>query len=197
MFQPLLQTSPVIHYLKELPPAGINLATNVSMTAPIVNAMSINTLRRNISSVFQYNSQTQARLNDALSKYGLVKPVFDVGAILDMSGCVPQVFTALQTLQKKTGKKTLKIFLVTDSMELLREFATKGDPTWSYVSLLRSGVPSTLLKTMCELKLLQDIEYIVGKFSNSMGKLVYLTSSKLTMESQFMSIDGSTWKAIS
>lgn len=195
-FQPLLNTSAVIHYLKEEPSPGMNLANSLSTTYPIVNALSLNTLRKNASTIFQYNGQTQEKINDALSKYGQVKPVFDVGVILDISGCVPLVFSALRTFQKRTGKKTLKIFISTDSVELLREFATKGDPTWSYVSLLRSGVPSTLLKTLCELKLLQDIEYIVGKLSNPMGKLVYLTSPKITMESQFLSIDGSTWKAV-
>lgn len=195
-FQPLLETSAVVHYLREEPNSGENLATNISSFAPILNLTSLTSLRRNASNIFQYNGQTKDRINDALSKYGLNKPIFDVGVILDISGCVPLVFTALRTLQKRTGKKTLKVFIATDSMELLKEFATKGDSTWSYVSLMRTGVPSNLLKTMCEVKLLQEIDYIVGKFSTPMGKLIYLTNPKLTMESQFMSVDGSTWKAL-
>ena len=195
-FQPLLQTSAVIHYIKEEPPAGLNLATHLSMTTPTVSSMSLNAVKRATTSVLQYNGQTQDRLNDALSKYGLVKPSFDVGVILDISGCVPLVFSALRTFQKRTGKKTLKVFVSTDSLELLREFATKGDPTWTYVSLIRTGVPPTLVKTLCELKLLQEIDFIVGKFSNPMGHLVYLTSPKLTIESQFLSVDGSRWKAL-
>jgi hypothetical protein len=195
-FQPHFETSAVVHYLREEPTSGENLATNISTFAPILNTMSLTSLKRNSSNVFQYNGQTKDRINDALSKYGLSKPTFDVGVLLDISGCVPQVFTALRMFQKRTGKKTLKLFIQTDSMDLLKEFASKGDSCWSYVSLMRIGVPPTLLKSMCELKLLQDIEYIVGKFSNPLGKLVYLTNPKITMESQFMSVDGSTWKAL-
>ena len=195
-FQPLLETSAVIHYLREEPNSGENLATNLSSFAPILNAMSLTSLKRNISNVFQYNGQTKDRINDALSKYGLTKPTFDVGVILDISGCVPLVFSALRTFQKRTGKKTLKVFIATESMDLLKEFATKGDSSWTYVSLLRGGTIPNLLKSMCELKLLQDIDYIVGKFSTPLGKLVFLTNPKLTMESQFMSVDGSSWKAL-
>jgi hypothetical protein len=167
----------------------------------VLNGLSLQTLKRNAITILQYNGQTNDKINDALMRYGIAKQVFDVGVVLDLSGSIPLVFSALRTLQKRTGKKTLKVFVMTDSMDLLREFATKGDPSWSYVSLMRVNASqessSKLLKTLCEVKILQDVESLVGRFSSSLGKLLYLTNQKITTESQFLSIDGSTWKALS
>jgi hypothetical protein len=200
-FQPYLQTSQVVHYLRDEPASGMNVAKEVQTFAPIINGLNFITLKRNAMTILQYNGQTNDKLNDALQRYGVVKQVFDAGIVLDISGCVPLVFSALRTLQKRTGKKTLKVFVMTESMDLLREFATKGDSSWSYVSLLRINAPqdvsSRLLKTMCELKILQDVEYLIGKFSTPLGKLLYLRNQKITGESQFLSVDGSTWKALS
>lgn len=200
-FQPYLQSSQVVHYLRDEPTSGMNLAKELNTFAPVLNGLSLQTLKRNATTILQYNGQTNDKINDALMRYGVAKQVFDVGVVLDVSGSIPLVFSALRTLQKRTGKKTLKVFVMTDSMDLLREFATKGDPSWSYVSLMRVNASqeasSKLLKTLCELKILQDVDSIVGRFSSSLGKLLYLTNQKITTESQFLSIDGSTWKALS
>ncbi len=200
-FQPHLQVSQVVHYLREEPSAGQNLANDINSFAPVLNAMSLNVLKRNASMILKYNGLTNERLNDALQRFGIGKQTFDAGIVLDISGCVPLVFSSLRTLQKRTGKKTLKVFVMTDSMDLLREFATKGDPSWSFVSLMRVNAPqdatSKLLKTMCEVKILQDVEYLISKFSTPIGKLLFLTNGKITMENQFFSVDGSSWKALS
>jgi hypothetical protein len=200
-FQPYLQTSQVVHYLRDEPTSGMNLAKEINTFAPVLNGLGLQTLKRNAITILQHNGQTNDKINDALQRYGVAKQVFDVGIVLDVSGSIPLVFSALRTLQKRTGNKTLKVFVMTESMDLLREFAMKGDPSWSYVSLLRVNAPqdisSRLLKTMCELKILQDVEYLIGKFSTPLGKLLYLRNQKITTESQFLSVDGSTWKALS
>lgn len=198
-FQPLLKTSPVLHYLKETPSSGSNLATNPDALASVLKPMSLNTLKRSIASIYQFNGMTDARIEVFLSNYGLSKPNFDVGIVLDISGCVPAVIASLKSIQIRTGKKTLKVFAMTDSLELMREFAMNGDKSWSYVSLLRNDPPkdaeAKLFKTLAELRVLQGIEYLVVRFSTSLGKLLYLTSPRLQLESQVVSIDGSSWKA--
>jgi hypothetical protein len=199
-FQPLLKVSPILHYLKETPSSGTNLAKDPERMAATINALSLSSLRRTIQSVYQFNGQTEQKLDAFLSNYALGKKTFDVGIVLDISGCVPQVISALQYLQKRTGKKVLNIFVSTNSMDLLKEFVFGGDKSWSFVSLLRTDMSKDpdypLYKTLAEIRILQGIEYIVVRFSSSLGKLLYLTSKVIQMESQILSVDGSKWKAM-
>jgi hypothetical protein len=198
LFQPLLKSSPVLHYLKETPSSGLNLAINPDSLASVLKPMSFATLKRTVTSIYQFNGQTEQRLDAFLSNYGLSKPAFDVGIVLDISGCVPAVIAGLKSLQVRTGKKSLKVFVMTDSIELIREFATTGDKSWSYVSLLRNDPPkdaeARLYKTLAELRILQSVDYLVVRFSTPLGKLLYLTNSKIQMESQVVSVDKSSWK---
>jgi hypothetical protein len=198
-FQPLLKPSPILHYLKETPSSGSNLATTPDLVASVLKPMSLATLKRTVTSIYQFNGQTEQKLEALLSNYGLLKPVFDVGIVLDVSGCVPQVISRLKSLQSRTGKKSLKVFVMTESMDLLRDFAMTGDKSWSYVSLLRNNAPKTpderVYKLLAEIRILQGLDYLVVRFSTSLGKLLYLTSSKIQLESQILSVDGSSWKA--
>lgn len=198
-FEPLLKTSPVLHFLKETPSSGTNLATDLPLLAATLKPINLITLKRSIASIYQFNGMTEAKLEAFLSNYGLLKQTFDVGIVLDVSGSVPQVISSLKRLQTRTGKKSLKIFVMTDSMDLLRDFAMTGEKSWTYVSLLRNdpprGLEATLYKTLAEIRILQGLDYLVVRFSTSLGKLLYLTSSKIQMESQVVSVDGSSWKA--
>lgn len=189
-FQPLVKSSPILHYLKETPASAKNLATNLSEMSPVLNAMSLNSMKRIVNSIFQYNGETEFKIDTLLSNFGLNRQTFDVGIQLDISGCVPQVISSLKMFQKRTGKKTLKVFVATNTMSLLKEFAQKGDPTWSYVSLMRDGsLPP--FKTHAELKLMRQIETVFVRYSSPMGKLLYLTS-----DNTVLSFDGQMWKAL-
>jgi hypothetical protein len=198
-FQPLLQTNPILHYVKEVPSAGSNLYTDPSV-ASLINSLSLNALRKSVTSIFNYNAETDANVRQFLLNMGLLQQQnFDVGIVLDVSGCVPAVLSHLTALQKRTNKKTLKIFVATDQMDLLREFATKGHPSWTFVSMMRQNAPTdrkyTLMKTLAEIRLLRGIEYVAVRFASPLGKLIYLTSQKITTESQILSLDGRGWKA--
>lgn len=199
-FQPLLQSSPIFHYLKDTPSFGKNLSWDMNQMAPILNNLSLSSLRRTVSTLYQFNSLTSARIDAHLNSFGMNRQVFDAGIILDVSGCVPAVLTGLKTIQKRTGKKSMNIFVMTDNMNLLREFAAKGDPTWRYASILRiqepSDAESRLLKSLSEIKLLRGLEYLVLRLSSPLGKLLYLTNSKLMSDTQVVSIDGTSWKAL-
>lgn len=199
-FQPLLQFSPIFHYLKEAPTTGSNLYTDPNV-GPLLNSLPLTSLRRTVNSVFSYNAETDANVRQFLLNMGLLQQQnFDVGIVLDASGCIPAVLSQLTTLQKRTNKKTLKIFVATDQLDLLRDFATKGHPSWSYVSLMRQNAPTdrkyALMKMLAELRLLRGIEYVAVRFGSSLGKLIFLTSQKITMESQILSLDGQGWKAV-
>ncbi len=199
-FQPLLQVSPILHYVKESPPGATNFADDVNQLAPVLNQLSFNTLKRTIQSLFLYNNETKARIDTFLSNFGLVKQTFDVGIVLDISGCVAQVIPLLKQFQKRTGKKTLRVFVMTDTMNLLQEFAQKGDPSWSYVSMMRFNTPQDdtykLLKTLSEFHLMKQIEFVAVKLGSSVGKLLYLSSEKVVNESQILAIDGVSWKVL-
>ena len=169
--------------------------------APVINAMNQNTMKRTVNSIFQYNGETEFKIDTLLSNFGLNRQSFDVGIVLDISGCVPQVVSSLKTFQKRTGKKTLKIFITTQDMNLLREFAQKGDSSWNYLSMMRDGPASSALgmqgpappfKAPAELKLMRQIETVFVRYSNPLGKLLYLTS-----ENAVISFDGQMWKAMS
>jgi hypothetical protein len=199
-FDPLLKSSQVIHYIKEQPSDGKNWSTNLSETGAILNNMPLPTLRRTASSLLELNPQTTSRVNNALASFGVGKNTFDLGIVLDLSGCVPLVINGIKTIQKRTGKKQLNIFVMTDSMDLLKEFAMKGDPSWKFLSLLRYNAPqdkeSRLLKVLAELRIIQDIEFLVCRLSSPLGKLLYLTNKKILLDSQVVSFDGSLWKPL-
>jgi hypothetical protein len=199
-FQPLLKTSPILHFVKEAPSDAMNLSTNVSQMAPVVNSINLTTLKRTIGSIFQYNGETQLKIDSFLSNFGLLRQTFDVGIVLDISGSVPAIMAGLTKLQKRIGKKSLRIFVMTNDMEMLREFATKGDPSWSYVSMMRFESPTDkqyeLFKTLSEIKLMQQADYLACRLGSPLGKLLFLTSEKVNTESQVVSVDGQAWKAM-
>lgn len=199
-FQPLLKTSPILHYLKEKPSTGQDLASDLQQMAPVVNNLSLASLKRTVSSIYQMNAETDYKVDTFLTNFGLLRQSFDVGIVLDISGCVPAVVTGLKALQKRTGKKTLKVFVMTNDMNLLREFAQKGDPSWSYLSMMRDKAPQDsdykLTKVLAELKLMQQMEYLAVRFGSPVGKLLYLTNQKIVSETQVISVDGQKWKAL-
>lgn len=198
-FLPLLKTNPVLHYLKESPSSGKNLSNDPDSLASILSKINLPTLRRSVGSIYQFNGMTDAKIEATLSNFGLLKQTFDVGIVLDISGCVPGVIQSVKTLQKRLGKQSLKIFIAVNDLDLLKEFVLTGDKSWSFVSLNRVGAPkdrdTALYKTLAELRILQQVPYIVVKFSTALGKLLYLTSPSIQMESQILSPDGSSWKA--
>ena len=199
-FQPLIKTSPILHFVKEAPSGATNLATNLSQMAPVVNSINLVSLKRTISSIFQYNGETMFKIDSFLSNFGLLRQTFDVGIVLDISGCVPTVIAGVAKLQKRIGKKNLRLFVMTNDMDMLREFATKGDPSWSYVSMMRFEPPNDkqyeLFKTLSEIKLMQQTDYLACRLGSPLGKLLFLTSEKVNTESQVVSVDGQGWKAM-
>lgn len=195
-FQPLLKTSPILHYLKESPKESLNLYEETSQVSPIIQNTSFAALKRTVNSVYQFNPETDSKIKAFLTTAGLNQEIFDVGIVLDTSGCIAPVLSQLTNLQKRTGKKTLKVFVMTDNIGLLQEFATKGNPSWSFKSLLRNGQPNTLIKMLAELRVLRNTEYVAVRFATDLGKLIYLTHSTMTMESQILSLDGATWKPV-
>ena len=198
--QPLLTNSPVIHFIKDSPSEATNMAMDPGAFAPVLNQVSITSMKRTISSLLQYNGATNYKVDTFLNNFGTLRQTFDVGIVLDISGSVSTIVAGLKTLQKRIGKKTLKIFAMTDDVGLLRQFATSGDPSWTYISLLRNNTPITkdylLTKTLAELKIMQQIDYLAFRFGSPLGKLLFLTSSKVNTESQVISVDNQRWKAI-
>jgi hypothetical protein len=194
-FQPLLNTSPILHFVKTVPDDAQNLAEDLYRLAPVLNQLSVSNLKRNLQSIFDYNGATFQRVDNYLSSMGLLRQTFDVGITLDISGCVPVILQELKAFQKRTGKQSLRVFVMTDSLPLLREFATKGDPTWSFVSLLRNGPPPTndqqLLKTLGELRMIKKLDFVLTRFSSALGKVLYLWC-----EGQVTSYDKQAWKAL-
>lgn len=198
--QPLLKTSPILHYIKDAPSSAINMAMDPEMFAPVLNTMSLATMKRTITSILQYNGETTYKIDEFLNNYGAMRQSYDAGIVLDISGCVPAVISGLKSYQKRTGKKTMRIFVMTDNMNLLREFATTGDPSWNYVSLMRVNAPTTkeytLTKTLAEIKVLQQMEFLAIRMSSALGRLLFLTNEKIQSESQIFAVDNQRWKAI-
>jgi hypothetical protein len=198
-FEPLLKANPVIHYVKQAE-QGTNYANDIKSFEPVFKSMSLPTFKRTIDSIYKYNPFTQSKIENIVTTSGLRKQVYDAGIVLDISGCVPVVINGLKQLQKKTGKKTMSIFVMTNDLNLLREFAMKGDPSWNFTSLMRNNAPQDkdylLFKTLAELQIMREIEYLALRFSAPLGKLLYLTSSKVTMENQVIRLDNSSWKLL-
>jgi hypothetical protein len=199
-FQPILQGNPVVHYLKEIPATGTNLVEEKGLLSPVLSPLKFTSLKRNIQALYEFNSETKGKIDAFLANFGVIRQKYDVGLVLSDSTDVANAFGELKKLQKRLGKKTLNIFVATESIDLLREFATGGDPSWSYMSLLRYGAPTEkdylFLKTLADITLLQTIEYLAVNLSSPLGKLLYLTNEKITTESQIISLDKSVWKVM-
>lgn len=199
-FQPLLQGNPVIHYVKEEPTTGTNLYHELYQVNPVLSTMSLVNLKRNIKTMYEFNSETKNRIENFLSNFGVIRQEYDVGLVLLEPDDVKNSFVGLKQLQKRIGKKTLNILVVTEDIALLKQFATGGDPSWSYMSMARQNAPTdktyTLLKTLAEIKLLQNIGFLALRLSTPLGKLLFLTSEKVNTESQVISLDNSTWKVL-
>lgn len=194
-FQPYLKSSPILHFLKETPSSGTELTPSV--LRPVLEKMFLPSLKRTMNNIYQFNGMTSTRISTLLQMQGLSAKSFDVGIVLDVSGCVQPVIASLKQFQKRTGKKRLDIFVMTDSQQLLGEFVFGGDPSWNYRSLLSSNAPkdaeTRLLKTLAELTVLQRLDTLVVRFSSPIGKLLYLTSNSITSDSSIYSYDGSSW----
>lgn len=199
-FQPLLTTNPSLHYLKDAPSSGMNLANEMGRINPVVSSLSFAALKRSITSLYQFNQATVATVAARLSALGLARQTFDVGLVLLEPTDVQAALGGLKTFQKKTGKKTLRIFVMTEDVELLRTFATSGEPSWSFMSTLKqtmkTDTDSLLLKTLCDITLMQKVDALAVRLTSSIGKLVYLTNEKVTLQSQVVSLDGASWKVI-
>jgi hypothetical protein len=199
-FQPLLKTSPILHFTKTMPVNATDLTKEMFQMSTVLNSMNLTTLKRIVSSVFQYNGETLFKIESFLRNFGLLQQTFDVGIVLDISGCVPSINAGLLKLQKRIGKKSLHVFVMTDDMELLRQFAMTGDSSWTYKSMMRYESPTdkqyALFKTLGELKLMQKADYLVCRLGSPLGKLLFLTSEKVNTESQVVSVDGQGWKAM-
>ena len=199
-FQPLLKGNPVIHYLKETPSTGSNLYDDLYQVAPVLTAVNLASLKRTIKSMYEFNPETSSRIEAFLSNFGVIRQKYDVGLVLEDGTDVQAAFTGLKQLQKRLGRKTLNIFVATDTMELLRQFATGGDPTWSYMSMMRNNAPTDktykLMKTLGEISLLQKIDFLAMRLSSPLGKLLFLISDQVNTEGQVLSLDKSSWKVL-
>jgi hypothetical protein len=199
-FQPLLKGNPSLHYLKEAPSSGTNLNDDIRQMAPVLTTIPYASLKRSIASLYQFNQITFARVEAVMSNVGVLRQTFDVGLVLLETKDVQAAIAGLKTLQKKTGKKTLRIFVMTEDVDLLREFATAGEPSWSFMSTLKQNMKtdkdSMLLKTLADITMMQKVDYLAVQMKSSIGKLLYLTNEKVTLESQVVSLDGSSWKVL-
>ena len=199
-FQPLLKVNPVIHYLKEVPTSGTNLYDDLYQVAPVLNQTSFINLKRTIKSMYEFNPETSARIEAFLANFGVIRQKYDVGLVLEDTNDVTAAFTGLKQFQKRTGKKNLNVFVATNDMNLLRQFAMGGDPSWSYMSMMRNNAPTDknykLMKTLCEITLLKNIEFLAVKLSSPIGKLLFLTSEQVNTEGQVVSLDNAGWKVL-
>ncbi len=200
-FQPLLKVNPTLHYLKEAPTSGTNLNDDLSQMAPVLQNITYASLKRSIASIYQLNQQTFARVEAVMSNFGVLRQTFDIGLVLLEPSDVQAAIDGLKRLQKRTGKKSFHIFVMTYDVNLLREFAFNGDKSWSFMSTLRQDMKtdkdSMLLKTLCDISIMQKVDYLAIQMSSSIGKLLYLTNEKVTMENQVVSLDNASWKVLS
>ena len=199
-FQPLLKVNPVIHYLKETPTSGTNLYEDLYQVAPVLNQTSFANLKRAIKAMYEFNPETSARIEAFMGNFGVIRQQYDVGLVLEDTNDVSQAMIGLKQLQKRIGKKNLNVFVATNDINLLRQFAMGGDPNWSYMSMMRNNAPTdknyTLMKTLCEITLLKKIAFLAVKLSSPLGKLVFLTSDLVNTEGQVVSLDNSGWKVL-
>lgn len=199
-FQPLLKVSPIIHYLKEAPSSGKNLNDDISQMAPVLNLLTYASLKRSINSIYQFNQQTFGKVEAVMSNFGVLRQTFDLGLVLLEPQDVDAAILGIKALQKRTGKKGFNIFVMTESVDLLRDFALNGDKSWTYMSTLRQGMKtdkeSMLMKTLCDITIMQKVDYLAIQMKSSIGKLLYLTNEKVTLESQVVSLDNASWKVL-
>lgn len=107
---------------------------------------------------------------------------------------IEQYVKAVQAFQKSSKKTSLKVFVMSDSVQRLEEFKLKKDKSWTVVTV---GTPPNLgahsqrdfnaapprqrmaayREFLGELQVMQQLPQIICSFSSNVGKFLYLSST--------------------
>jgi hypothetical protein len=156
-------------------------------------------LRHEAKQIFRFSKKTQTAL-DSL-KQGL--PSFDCGIHVRTGDkittgemlAIPlqRYIEELSRFQKETQKKTLMIYLMTDSKDVVTTFQKTKDPSWTIQSLPSpvesmsghdqhryNALPTATKQKafyhfLAEVQLLQECPHVICTFSSNIGRFLNLT----------------------
>lgn len=173
-----------------------SLKRRVASIRAFVNDISPNELRLAARNIFTWNPLLLEKVQQMLDEESIPFE-FDVGVHIRIGGeqkpiPVDTYIREIKTYQAKEKKKTLTIFIMTDSSKALDEFLRKKDASWT-VNYFKSPLsvnghvqrefnaanPRTrmnaYLNFIAELVSIQKAEHIVCSFSSNVGRFLYLT----------------------
>lgn len=202
-------------FLKEKPSQGVNLMTSISQTFPILKPMSVRRLRRDAEGFFWFNRDAQQSIAMNLINNGIERTVYDIGVQIRSSKDIPiaSYIDTVKKVQRDIGKKSLSIFVMTDSYSHYLKFKDAADPSWKVFTLATDTPffaegynPSTFeeLSTderikmyyhfLTELWVMQNITNLVVSYSSSVGRFLYLMNRHQENGGSMTSVDGEAAK---
>ena len=196
--------------------SATSLKKRVRQINEFISAVDTENLKLDSKSLLQWNPSLLTKLQPILDGANLPSD-FDVGVHIragdkitsgEMKSIpIEQYLRAVQAYQTKAKKKSLDIFIMSDSSQKLDEFIKKKDPSWKVYSLgsppsiaghvqrdfnasLSRSRMNAYLYFVAELFLIQKVHHIVCTFSSNVGRFLFLTADD---EASVVSIDNPTF----
>ena len=177
------------------------LKRRVASIRTFVNDISSNELRLHARKIFTWNPLLLVNVQQMLDEESIPFD-FDVGVHIRIGGeqkpiSVDSYIRQIKTYQSKEKKKTLTVFIMTDSSKALDEFLRKKDVSWN-VHHFKSPLSvnghvqrefnaansrtrmNAYMNFIAELVSIQRAEHIVCSFSSNVGRFLYLTAEDYT-----------------
>jgi len=187
---------------------------------PYLYSLTHTELREKARKFFGYNDLKLEECDVFLSNYANIPKKFDMGIHIrsgdkittrEMSAIpIASYVTAIKDMQKKSGLKTLEIFVMTDNFSLFQKLKELADSSWSLFTLdsptqighvqenfntylTRKEKQYEFNKFLTELLIMQNCPKIICTLSSNVGRYLYLNVESLEF---FKSIDVPTFAPI-
>lgn len=174
----LFVNNPQCNYLKELPESAFQ-----QNPASLFNSLAIkpkfSDLQRSAAGYFLYEQSMNVLLVQTLEKAG-IRSLFDMAIHLrcDLSGTqIPNYVKEVRAYQTRTKKKNLSIYVMAESIDLIKQFGRLGDPSWKLSSMTKAPTNDNrikLIQTLAEVKILTSQPALILDYNDPVDRFITL-----------------------
>jgi hypothetical protein len=194
-----LKYNPQVKVLTQIPKESNEIA--VTSINSIVSTMKFPEIQKYAASVFEFTLPFNSSLVDVLNKAS-IKTIFDIGLHITTgaSGEILPIYTdILRSLQKKSKKATLNVYVMADSYAIVQQFQKLCDPSWKITSLSKTAPKNeseAIIQKLAEVKIFAALNAAVLDFSNPVDKFIYLMNRNPKGYDIFVEVNGLGWSML-